>query len=86
MAGASSIDLRQARLEQGGDVTVRAFALFGTVKIFVPKGIGVELTGVSIFGAKTDRAAAGQEVPGGPIIRVKGLPIFGSVRVMTGPP
>ena len=86
VAGTSWIDLRNARLVQDREVTIRAFALFGSVKVFVPKGIGVELTGVSLFGAKTDRATAGQEVSGGPIVRVKGLPIFGSVRVMTAPP
>ena len=86
VAGTSWIDLRNERLEHGGEVMVRAIALFGSVKIFVPKGIGVELTGLSVFGAKTDRATAGQEVPGGPVIRIKGLPIFGSVRVMTEPP
>ena len=86
VAGTSWIDLRNARLEQGGEVTVRAVALLGSVKVFVPKGIGVELTGVTLFGAKTDRTAAGEEVPGAPVIKVKGLPIFGSVRVMTAPP
>ena len=86
VAGTSWIDLRHARLEQGGEVTVRAFALLGSVKVFVPKGLGVELTGVSILGAKTDRAGAGRPVAGAPVIRIKGLPILGSVRVMSRPP
>ena len=86
VGGASWIDLRHARLEHGGDVTIRAFAFFGTVKVIVPKGIDVELTGVSLFGAKTDWTDAGRAVPGSPVVKIKGLPIFGSVRVMSRPP
>ena len=41
---------------------------------------------VSLFGAKTDWTDAGRPVPGAPVIKIKGLPIFGSVRVMSQPP
>lgn len=87
VAGASWIDLRHARFGHGGEeVTIRAFAFFGTVKVIVPKGIDVELTGISLFGAKTDWTDAGRAVPGAPVIKIKGLPIFGSVRVMSSTP
>lgn len=79
--GASTVDLRQARLE-GGEVTVRAFALLGTVKIVVPEGVGTDLTGLPVFGAKTDATEAGDEVEGAPVVRVKGFPLFGTVRVV----
>ena len=85
LLGASWVDLRNARLEEG-EVTIRAIALFGTVKVIVPKGVAADLTGVPIVGAKTDGTAAGDEVEGAPVVRVKGFPIFGSVRVMNRPP
>lgn len=84
--GISWIDLRNARLRGEGEVTIRAFALLGTVKVIVPKGIDVQLTGLSLFGVKTDRADAGRPVPGAPVVKVKGLPFLGSVRVMSEPP
>jgi hypothetical protein len=82
--GAAWVDLRHAVI-QDEQITIRAFSLFGTVKIIVPSATGVELTGVSFFGAKTD-GASNAPAPVGPIITVKGFPIFGSVRVLNRAP
>jgi hypothetical protein len=78
--GAAWVDLRHAQLTDGV-LTVWALPVFGTVKVIVPDGIGVDLTGVSIFGATTDKTAPESDVAGGPIIKVRGVPIFGTVRV-----
>jgi len=83
--GASWVDLRHARLEEG-EVTVRAFTFFGTVKVIVPEGVGTDVTGLPVFGVKTDATSAGDDLEGAPVVRVKGFPLFGSVRVMNRPP
>lgn len=85
IAGASWLDLRGASLGEG-ELTARAVALFGTVKVIVPEGIGVELTGLILAGAKTDQAAPARGVPEAPVVRVKGFALFGSIRVLNRPP
>lgn len=79
------MDLRQAQLT-GGELTIRALAILGTVKVIVPDGIAVELTGMSIFGATTDRSHVEPHLVGAPVIRVKAWPIFGSVRILNQAP
>jgi hypothetical protein len=83
--GAAWVDLRHAQLTDG-ELTVWALPVFGTIKVIVPDGIGVDLTGVSIFGSTSDKTAAEATVAGAPVIKVRGWPIFGSVRVASQPP
>lgn len=79
------MDLRQAQLVDG-ELTVRALPIMGTVKIIVPAGIGVEVSGASLIGATTDRTHVESHLEHGPLIRVRAWPILGSVRITNSPP
>jgi len=80
VGGVCWLDLREASID-AGEVTITAMALFGTIKVVVPWGIGVELSGFPFFGAKTD-TTSGPAIPEAPVVRVRGFPVFGSVRVI----
>lgn len=84
IAGTSWLDLRQAQVS-AEELTIRGLALFGSVKVIVPPHVGVELTGMSLFGAKTDHSGTRDLLPA-PVVRVRVLPVFGSVRVLTTEP
>ena len=84
VVGACWLDLREASID-ADEVTITALAVFGTIKVVVPAGIGVELSGLPLFGAKTD-ATSGRVIPEAPVVRVRGFPIFGSVRVIESEP
>jgi class 3 adenylate cyclase len=78
--GGVDLDLRSAEL-QGSEIEVRAVALFGGVDIVVPEGVAVELSGLSVFGGKEARVADVPVIPGSPVVKVRGFPIFGGVTV-----
>ncbi len=57
--GASSIDFRQADLEEG--VTeLTTVSIFGASKAIVPKGLPVTLSGFSFFGGKQAKCSQNQ--------------------------
>ncbi|HZU74586.1 MAG TPA: DUF1707 domain-containing protein [Acidimicrobiales bacterium] len=80
VGGTCWLDLRSALID-ADEVQITATAILGTVKVVVPKGIGVELTGITLIGAKSDKTSGGM-LPKGPVVRVRGFPIVGSVRVI----
>jgi len=49
------LDFREADLPPG-PTEIRAFAVFGNVELFVPRGLDVELGGVSLFGSIRHRS------------------------------
>jgi predicted membrane protein len=56
------LDFREADLPPG-PTEIRAFAVFGNVELLVPRGLDVELSGVSLFGSvhhRSDRKAGRQ--------------------------
>jgi len=62
------------------DLGISAVALFGDVKVLAPDDTAVELSGVSVFGDTTS-APAGSVSPAAMPLRVKGLAMFGDVKV-----
>lgn len=76
------LDLTSA-LYDGPEIQVNAFAIMGDVVIVVPRGMSVELSGVSLLGDKNLRIAEGPDRPGLPILRVRAVAVMGDVTVRT---
>ncbi len=104
LCGSVRLDFRRALLPLG-TIEVQVFSLLGSVKLTVPEGVDVDVTGSTLLGnfkqsaqlskarrflRRTLRAAQGnleddpfeqEEEP--PLIRVSGLAVCGSVKVLT---
>ena len=78
--GDIDLDLRQATIPADG-VAINAIAPFGNIDVLVPDGAQVDVGGFTLFGSK--RIAVGE--PGAdsvaPLIRVRGVTLFGSLKV-----
>lgn len=78
--GGSTLDLRQARIDT--EATVDAFALFGGIKVLVPPGWRVSLSGLPLLGGLEDKTnGTGDLSPDAPVLAVNGTAIFGGVEV-----
>ena len=77
--GDSDLDVRGA---PAGDeeIAVRAVAGFGDVKVTVPPGSRVDMSGFALFGSRRSRVAGGPDADG-PVVRVKAWSLFGDVEV-----
>jgi DUF1707 SHOCT-like domain len=84
--GGGWLDLRAAELTS--PVTaIRAVAYKSTVRILVPPGVRVEVTGFGIVQDGTDDETLGYRLPAdAPVIHVRSLAYKGSVEVTTRPP
>ena len=78
------LDLREAAIENPV-TTVRVFALFGNVDVYVPEGVDADVGGFTIGGHRADW---GRDAPSAnaPSIRVRVLGFFGTVDVWRVPP
>jgi hypothetical protein len=81
--GESVVDFSRAQLD-AADVVVTAVAIMGEVKVVVPEGVEVELTGFALMGGKRDRTVDVEPVPGAPRIRVRAFALMGEVTVRSG--
>jgi hypothetical protein len=75
------LDLRGAEVPQG-QVAIDATALMGDVKIYVPDGVDVQLSGIAVLGdkvVKVREAPPGQKVP---TVVVKATAVMGDVKVI----
>jgi hypothetical protein len=82
------LDLREAQFESA-EVTVNASAIMGEVKLIVDSGTSVVVEGMGIMGEFTEQRAKVPFDPerGGPVVRVRGFALMGSVHVQRkGPP
>jgi len=73
LLGALHVELGEARL-LGDDLEVTAVAVLGVVEVHVPAGLAVDVAGARMAGSHAP-------LPGAPSIRVRGVPVFGTVRV-----
>ncbi len=80
--GHIDLDLRNAEIDSP-EITINAWSIMGSVRITVPEGVPVHLTGVNIMGEKKQRVSDAPLVPGAPLIKVRAVPIMGSVEVRT---
>jgi len=75
------LDLRGAEVPQG-NVDITATAVMGDVKIYVPDGVDVQLSGIAVMG---DKQVQVREAPAGqtaPKVVVKATAIMGDVKVL----
>jgi len=77
--GDCTLDMRQA-ITSGDEITVRAVAGFGDVRVMVPAGSRVEISGLALFGSKSSEVI-GDPTAGGPVVRVNAWALFGDVKV-----
>lgn len=84
--GGGWLDLRAAELTS--PVTaIRAVAYKSTVRILVPPGVRVEVTGFGIEQDGTDDETLGYRLPNdAPVIHIRSLAYKGSVEITTRPP
>jgi Domain of unknown function (DUF1707)/Cell wall-active antibiotics response 4TMS YvqF len=79
--GGVELDLTDARFEDA-ETTIQAFAVMGSVEIYVPEDITVQVNGTGFMGAFDNRVQDQiQGRPGVPHVRVTGLAFWGAVEV-----
>jgi hypothetical protein len=82
--GSARLDYTVARLPEGGHSTLRVSAHGGSVRLTVPPGIAVDLSGISTYGGRVRDHVSRHAVPGATVthvITVTGSTHGGSVRV-----
>lgn len=88
--GAAELDLRAAVLDSEAldahAVTITGKNVFGEVKVIVPEGVEVELTGSCVFGARGMELAAVPRLAGTPLVRVHINTYFGELKVYSRGP
>jgi hypothetical protein len=75
------LDLRGAEVPRG-DVDIIATAIMGDVKVYVPDGVDVELSGIAVMG---DKRLEVREAPAGqpsPKVVVRATAIMGDIKVV----
>jgi hypothetical protein len=82
--GAVELDLREVLTDQSV-IEIRGGCHFSDVKIIVPEGVEVDLTGANIFSSQKLNLAAVPRVLGTPEVRVDVSAWFSSVEVVSRP-
>ena len=84
IVGGTSLDLSQAELA-APEVTLTKVSVVGGVRVVVPAGIRVEVSGFSLVGGT--RVEGGPEPgPGAPTVHIRAFSVVGGVRVRRGGP
>jgi hypothetical protein len=81
VSGFADVDLDLREAEIAGLVTdAYLLVVFGNVDLYVPEHIGVDVTGITVFGHRRQwgREAAGADAP---VLRVRVIALFGTVDV-----
>ncbi|GIF01499.1 hypothetical protein Ari01nite_89630 [Paractinoplanes rishiriensis] len=84
MFGATELDLREVLTDQSV-IEIGGFCAFGEVKIIVPEGVEVDLTGAAVFSSSKLHLAPVPRVPGTPEVRIAVSAWFSSVEVVSKP-
>jgi hypothetical protein len=88
--GSCELDLRDAALGPDAMSTqvlaVEGRNVFGAIKIIVPEGVEVELTGASVFASRQQRLAPVPRLAGTPLVRIHLSNVFGEIKVYSQPP
>lgn len=80
--GGVEVDLREARFPPDG-IVIDAYTMWGGIEIVVPPGVRVECDGFAIMGgfAQTNMSHAGAASHDAPLVRIRGLAVWGYVEV-----
>jgi len=84
IVGGTRLDLSQAQLA-APEVTLTKVSLVGGVRVWVPAGIRVEVSGFSLIGG-TRLYGETEPGPGAPTVHVRAFGLVGGVRVIRGGP
>jgi hypothetical protein len=82
--GNVDLDLRQATLERDV-ITIVALGIFGTIDVYVPAGVEVDLHGLAIGGHKRAQGSEPPPRPGTPLVRVFAISVFAGIDVWRVP-
>ena len=80
--GNAELDFREARFT-AGVTELHARAVFGNLEIIVPPQLAVDCDGSSVLGNVENHGAGAVGDPDRPVLRIRGLAIFGNVEVHT---
>ncbi|MFF5263675.1 DUF1707 domain-containing protein [Actinomadura viridis] len=75
------LDLRGAQVPSG-EVTVVATAVMGDVKVIVPDGVTVRMTGYAVMGVRKVQAREAREGVRVPVVNVRAHAIMGDVKIV----
>ncbi|WP_250028892.1 DUF1707 SHOCT-like domain-containing protein [Paractinoplanes maris] len=84
MFGSTELDLREVLTDQDV-IEVAGSCTFGELKIIVPEGVEVDVTGTVAFSSRNLHLAAVPRLPGTPEIRVHITTWFSNVEVVSRP-
>jgi uncharacterized protein DUF1707/cell wall-active antibiotic response 4TMS protein YvqF len=76
--GNIDLDLRQATLE-GDVITIVVLGAFGTADVYVPEGVEVDLSGLSLFGHARAGGNDPPPRPGTPLVRVIAVSLWAGI-------
>jgi class 3 adenylate cyclase len=82
--GGCDMDLRHAEID-GPEIVITAVAFWGGIKIIVPEGFDVELSGFSFMGGRDLRLRKVPLIPGSPRIFIRGFAVMGGIDVRSRP-
>jgi hypothetical protein len=83
--GGSDLDLRHAEIDSDV-VTIWVFDIFGGADVYVPEGVEVDVGGFALFGGIDEHGADTPLRPRSPLVRIRGLTLFGGTDVWRVPP
>jgi hypothetical protein len=78
--GECVVDLRRAEVEEM-ETTITACALMGEIKVIVPEGVDVAVSGVAIMGERKVEISDTAPLPGAPVVHVQAYACMGSVKI-----
>ena len=81
--GDLDLDLREAAIDRPR-TTVTVFLAFGNVDVYVPEGVSVDVSGITIFGHLRERGKDAS-APDAPVIHVRAVGCFATVDVWRVP-
>lgn len=79
--GSCTLDLRDAILD-GQEIDIVTWVVMGSVKVIVSPGSAVELEGFALMGSRDCKVDDHPDTARGPVVRIRGLTIMGSVEVV----
>jgi predicted membrane protein len=80
--GGCDIDLREAELAQSNFGYLNVIAMFGGIKLFVPKDWAIEITATPIFGGIENKTSTDLDPSvDQKILKLEGIVIFGGVEI-----
>ena len=82
IVGSVKLDLRQAEIA-ASVVDMHVYTTLGSVKIWIPHGVSVEISGATVLGSRT--IAEDAPLPRAPLVRLRIDTVVGSVKVYRRP-